>query len=61
LQGAGKVRKLFEFAALPTYPYLARKHAELAPRLAATLKKMKGEGLLDRYHVEAMRGVTGQR
>jgi hypothetical protein len=61
LQDAGKVRKLFEFAALPTYPYLARKHAELAPRLAATLKKMKGEGLLDRYHVEAMRGVTGQR
>jgi polar amino acid transport system substrate-binding protein len=61
LQGAGKVRMLFELASLPSYPYLSRKHAELAPRLAATLKKMKGEGLLDRYHVEAMRGVTGQR
>lgn len=60
-QGTGKVRKLFQFAALPTYPYLARKHAEFAPRLAATLKKMKSEGLLDRYHVEAMRGVAGQR
>lgn len=60
-KGAGNLRKLFDVAVLPTYPYLARKHAELAPRLAATLKKMKEEGLLDRYRSEAERGVAEQR
>lgn len=61
IQGAEKVRKLFEIAALPTYPYLYRKHADLAPRLAATMKKMKEEGLLDRYRAEAERGSPGLR
>lgn len=36
------------------YPYLARKQAELAPRLAAVLKGMKAEGLLDRYRQQAL-------
>ena len=61
IQGADKVRKLFEIAALPTYPYLYKKHADLAPRLAATIKKMKEEGLLDRYRAEAERGSPGLR
>jgi hypothetical protein len=61
MQDAGKVRKLFEIASLPTYPYLYKKHASLAPRLAATMKKMKDEGLLERYRDEAERGATGQR
>lgn len=60
-KGAGNARKLFDIASLPTYPYLSRKHVELAPRLAATLKKMKEEGLLDRYRNEAERGVTEPR
>jgi polar amino acid transport system substrate-binding protein len=34
---------------LPLYPYLHRSQAELAPRLAETLRKMKAEGLIDRY------------
>ena len=35
------------------YPYLSRKQAELAPRLAAVLKDMKAEGLLERFRQEA--------
>ena len=35
------------------YPYLSRKQAELAPRLAAVLKEMKAEGLLERFRQEA--------
>ncbi len=61
IQGGDRIRKLFEFASLPTYPYLHRKHADLAPRLAATMKKMKEEGLLDRYRAEAERGSPGLR
>lgn len=59
--GAGNVRKLFEIASLPSYPFVSRKHVELAPRLAATLKRMKSEGLLEHYRTEAERGVTEQR
>jgi polar amino acid transport system substrate-binding protein len=36
------------------YPYLSRKQAELAPRLAAVLKGMKAEGLLERFRHEAL-------
>lgn len=61
IQDPGKVRKLFEIASLPTYPYLFKKHVELAPRLAAVLKKMKAEGLLDRYRTEAEQDVKAQR
>jgi len=31
------------------YPYLHKKHANLAPQIAATIKEMKEEGLLERY------------
>lgn len=61
VQDAGKVRKLFQIASLPTYPYLYKKHADLAPRLAATLKKMKEEGLFDRYRAEAERAAAEKR
>lgn len=36
------------------YPYLSRKQADLAPRLAVVLKQMKAEGLLDRFRQEAI-------
>ena len=35
------------------YPYLSKKQAELAPRLAAVLKGMKAEGLLERFRQDA--------
>jgi polar amino acid transport system substrate-binding protein len=47
-------RKALVLEAAPLYPYLHRRHAELAPRLAATLRSMKAEGLIDRYLRQAM-------
>ncbi len=61
---AAAVQKLFNLGnPVPLYPYLHRKHAELAPRLAAVLKQMKAEGLFDRYRVEVMQklGRTDER
>lgn len=40
---------------IPLYPYVHVSRAELAPRLAETLKKMKAEGLIERYFQEAER------
>ncbi len=61
LKGAKGVRKLFDFAFLPTYPYLyKKKHAGLAPRLAATLKQMKAEGLIAAYFRQAQREGAGK-
>lgn len=55
LRGVASVRKLFDIASVPTYPYLYKKHAGLAPRLAAILKQMKAEGLLAAYLKQAER------
>ena len=47
------VRKLLDIGdAVPTYPYLHRKHADLAPRMAAVLKQMKAEGLIEAYRLQ---------
>jgi len=42
---------------LPLYPYLHSRHAELAPRLAATLKRMKTEGLIERYRHDTLQAM----
>ena len=42
------------------HPYLHRKHAELAGRMAAVLKQMKADGLLERFRREARYELTGQ-
>jgi polar amino acid transport system substrate-binding protein len=42
---------------VPTYPYLHRKHADLAPRLAAVLKQMKSEGLIKAYRLQVERDL----
>ncbi|NRF65809.1 hypothetical protein HLB44_02295 [Aquincola sp. S2] len=39
---------------VPLYLHVNRKHAELAPRLAATLRQMKAERLIERYWHEAL-------
>jgi polar amino acid transport system substrate-binding protein len=51
------IRKALVLETAPLFPYLSRKHAELAPRLAAVLKEMKAEGLIERYRLEALREV----
>lgn len=44
------VRKVLDIAkSVPTYPYINKAHAELAPRLALVLRQMKAEGLIDGY------------
>ncbi|MEJ6002003.1 hypothetical protein [Paucibacter soli] len=46
----GRLHKLFSIGApMPLHAYLQRRHAELAVKLANTLRQMKDEGLLDRY------------
>lgn len=57
LKGVTNIRKVFNVGILPTYPYLYKTHAELAPRLAATLKQMKAEGLIEAYRLEAEKQV----
>lgn len=53
---AGNIRKALDLGkSIPTYPYLHWKHAELAPRLAATLKQMKAEGLIETYRLQVER------
>lgn len=42
------------------HPYLHRKHAELAARLAAVLKQMKADGSLERFRREVKYELTGQ-
>ena len=46
---------------LPLYPYVHKSRAEIAPRLAEALKKMKAEGLVDRYRHEAVREMEAAR
>jgi hypothetical protein len=54
-KGATTVRPLLTVGdRILLYPYLSKTHAELAPRLAAVLKAMKAEGLLDRFRREAL-------
>src|SRR5438105_8402868 len=53
-KGTAVIHKALVLEAAPLYPYLHRRHAELAPRLAAVLKQMKAEGLIQRFRQEAM-------
>lgn len=56
LAGAAGVRTLIQVGKpVLTYPYLHRKHADLAPRMAAVLKQMKAEGLIDAYRLQVER------
>jgi len=55
IANVSNLRKLFDIAAVPTYPYFYKKHADLAPRLAAILKQMKAEGLIAAYLKQAER------
>lgn len=56
LKGETGYRQVLDLdAGLPLYPYVHKSRAELAPRLAETLKKMKAEGLIERYQREAER------
>lgn len=52
------VRKVMSIGkAVPTYPYINKRHADLAPRLAAVLKQMKTEGLIEAYRLQVERDL----
>jgi polar amino acid transport system substrate-binding protein len=54
-QGHKRVRELLAMGPPePLYPYLHKKNTELAPRLAAVLRQMKAEGLVERLRLEAL-------
>lgn len=48
-------RRLADVGSFLVYPYLHKRHADLAPRLAVALKQMRAEGLMDRYRAEVLR------
>ena len=51
-KGETRIRPVLNLGTIKTYPYLHRKHADLAPRLAAVLKQMKAEGLIEAYRLQ---------
>jgi hypothetical protein len=58
IKGVGAVHELIQFGdVVPTYPYLNRKYASLAPRLATVLKQMKAEGMIETYRIQAQRDM----
>lgn len=61
-KGVSGFRPVLDLAvALQLYPYVHKSRAELAPKLAETLKKMKAEGLIERYFREAQRELETAR
>lgn len=57
-KGVTTLRKVIGLGeSVPTYPYVHRKHAALAPRLAAVLKQMKAEGLMETYRLQVERDL----
>lgn len=61
-RGVTGIRKLIDLDnPLPLHTYLQKKHADLAPRLAAVLKQMKAEGLIERYRLEVEREMGAGR
>lgn len=59
-KGANVRKVISSGKAVPTYPYLNKKHADLAPRLAVVLKQMKAEGLIEAYRKQVERDLGWQ-
>lgn len=55
LPGVGALRTLMQIGdPAPLYPYLNPKHADMAVRLAAVLKQMKQEGVVEQYRKKVL-------
>ena len=50
-------RLALSMGTVPLYPYLHRRHAALAPRLAAVLREMRAEGQIERFRLESLSAV----
>ena len=53
-RGLPPPRLALSMGSIPLYPYVHRRHAALAPRLAAVLRDMRAEGLIERFRLEAL-------
>jgi len=53
-------RRVLDIGTYPLHPYLHRSRADLAPRLAAVLRQMRSEGLLERYRAESLRELQSR-
>lgn len=61
-KGDSGYRKVLDLGTgLPLYPYVHKSRAELAPKLAQTLKAMKAEGFVDRSFREVQRELEAAR
>lgn len=61
IKGVSNVRTLLEIGTVPTYPYLHKRLADLAPRMAAVIKQMKAEGLIEQFKRQAERELGWTR
>jgi ABC-type amino acid transport substrate-binding protein len=48
------IKNLGALETIKVYPYLHKRHADLAPKLAETIREMKAEGLMEQYTIQAM-------
>lgn len=46
-----RIRSAGVMESFPMYPYLHKKHAALAPKMAEVIKAMKAEGLIEQYRM----------
>ncbi len=46
-----RIRSAGLMESFPVYPYLHKKHAALAPKMAEIIKGIKAEGLTDQYRI----------
>jgi len=58
LRGVDISHRVLDIGANPLFPLVHKRHAELAPRMAAALKQMKAEGLIERYRAEVLREMA---
>ena len=53
-RGLPPPRLVLSMGNIALYPYLHRRHAALAPRLAEVLREMRSQGLIERFRMEAL-------
>jgi polar amino acid transport system substrate-binding protein len=53
-RGLPPPRLVLSMGTIALYPYLHRRHAALAPRLAEVLREMRSQGLIERFRTEAL-------
>jgi len=58
LRSVDITHRVLEIGVNPLFPLVHKRHADLAPRMAAALKQMKAEGLIERYRAEALREMA---